>query len=1058
MLFINVFGSTANMWAAMSSGNIPISTSVTILDTPIAYLTGLAMVTKTDPVAGEVFTMELQINSQSNGAEGNSLIEGYAIEFTIPHTIEVAAAPKTNSLYTVIPENPQSGDTVKIVFKQSIPVAAVRRVKFDFYFKSGVTLPTATFEPVINLTANNAISQTISVSTVTARINSLPQIMVVETSSSPANFAHSTYITLKPEEYYGGLNQENGELKVIFPVGAEVHYVYYEGVDHPVTTLVSGEKEIIINIGDLKVGDMEKNIELIYSYPNNTGSMPIDYSLDISYTANRINGNGVQEGETLLETTYPIGVGAASDSIYKTATDVILRRADQVITHELGFLPITDMKDVVIIDDPVRGGEIDFFEALEYEKIIWSYTKSPGSAAVDEISTRVFYEKSTDLGNWIEVASGVNGALNISDFGLSVGEMVMRLKFEFSYGGSTEIPVGAGIVRIRTFSKTTADVSDAGTSKSYGDGITNSMYVLGKERIPGDTNYTAIIDDGIVNKQIAETTYTTALPWIGFGGWEQPFSATRVPIGEEFTYIVRSFNVGSAELTDPVAYYVIDKNVEIIDVTFAFDYIVNAEVEIIESDTHQVVKVKYNSPFPITNWDWAFGITAIHARGVSGDSARFGLYYSSGNPEQRWQEGGASHIPGLGTVDIAQFSQWRVINFEAEFALAPKTLSSTDGVTFETTVNALLPTEQTNYYSIEVQNKSDYNLTMVNIIDMLPTIGDTMALNIDEKKSTIAPLVKGIAMKDGSSIPADVTLYYSADATHVSTVAELDDFSNVTATWNVWDGIQALPSSTVAIKIEKSNGLLIDEALDLVLEVEFPATVSGVKVAWNSIATGGKYISEGVDSYILPGEPTKSGIFISESVADKSLAGTFFEDENGNDIQEAQERKLSGIAVKLYDEHDSYLATTTTNATGHYEFENLYESVYRVDFSIPYTYYLSDYKIGSDATVDIDYSDMEGDNLIATAYVNLTTETAPRNIDAGLYKTITIGDFVWDDINLDGVQSPAESGIGNVRLELFRINNNGAEILVDTTISQIDDQFLTTGKYFFVVYQYMILI
>ena len=59
-----------------------------------------------------------------------------------------------------------------------------------------------------------------------------------------------------------------------------------------------------------------------------------------------------------------------------------------------------------------------------------------------------------------------------------------------------------------------------------------------------------------------------------------------------------------------------------------------------------------------------------------------------------------------------------------------------------------------------------------------------------------------------------------------------------------------------------------------------------------------------------------------------------------------------------------------------------------------------------------------------------------------------IGDFVWHDIDLDGIQDPGEPGIDNVRLNLYKDNGDG--IFNTATDSLVGFQITTAGgKYLF---------
>ena len=143
-------------------------------------------------------------------------------------------------------------------------------------------------------------------------------------------------------------------------------------------------------------------------------------------------------------------------------------------------------------------------------------------------------------------------------------------------------------------------------------------------------------------------------------------------------------------------------------------------------------------------------------------------------------------------------------------------------------------------------------------------------------------------------------------------------------------------------------------------------------------------------------------------------------DENGDGIQDGTESGLSGVTVEL-NIGDELIATNVTDSTGEYLFIDLCDGTY---------------------TVDVDDSTLL-DGL------DLTTPPEPRvvalgsgeqnlDVDFGYMCTGIIGDYVWRDIDGDGLQDPGESGIPGVEVELHQ----GGELL---TVSVTD----SNGNYLF---------
>ena len=83
---------------------------------------------------------------------------------------------------------------------------------------------------------------------------------------------------------------------------------------------------------------------------------------------------------------------------------------------------------------------------------------------------------------------------------------------------------------------------------------------------------------------------------------------------------------------------------------------------------------------------------------------------------------------------------------------------------------------------------------------------------------------------------------------------------------------------------------------------------------------------------------------------------------------------------------------------------------------------------------DLFDSDITGEFGEGTSdVISLESGDTITNIDAGLILALTIGDFVWEDINGDGIQQSDEPGISGVTVN---ISNSGG--IVSTTQTDTD--------------------
>ncbi|MDZ7962201.1 MAG: SdrD B-like domain-containing protein [Aulosira sp. DedQUE10] len=163
-----------------------------------------------------------------------------------------------------------------------------------------------------------------------------------------------------------------------------------------------------------------------------------------------------------------------------------------------------------------------------------------------------------------------------------------------------------------------------------------------------------------------------------------------------------------------------------------------------------------------------------------------------------------------------------------------------------------------------------------------------------------------------------------------------------------------------------------------------------------------------------------------------SIGDTVFNDTNGNGIQDSGEAGVPNTVVTLTNpgadgilgNGDDTTQTTTTNANGIYNFNNLPAANYRVTITPPFN--LPQITTGG--------SQVE---------VNLQAGQSLTTVDFGLRRPPgnSLGDLVFNDQNGNGRQDPGETGIPNINLTVR--NPNGQ--IVDTTTTNNNGNYLFTG-------------
>jgi len=156
------------------------------------------------------------------------------------------------------------------------------------------------------------------------------------------------------------------------------------------------------------------------------------------------------------------------------------------------------------------------------------------------------------------------------------------------------------------------------------------------------------------------------------------------------------------------------------------------------------------------------------------------------------------------------------------------------------------------------------------------------------------------------------------------------------------------------------------------------------------------------------------------------------EEHGANGIQDENETGVNGVHVCLEDDQGNAIIDpksgeqrcTDTNATGYYEFVGLIPGSYLVVFEIPNGTALTPEPLaGDDRTVDsnpIETIEVNGTDF-AKAPIEIGIGTQDESIDMGLVylETASIGNYVWNDANRNGIQDPGEEGLDGVHIILY---------------------------------------
>ena len=187
-----------------------------------------------------------------------------------------------------------------------------------------------------------------------------------------------------------------------------------------------------------------------------------------------------------------------------------------------------------------------------------------------------------------------------------------------------------------------------------------------------------------------------------------------------------------------------------------------------------------------------------------------------------------------------------------------------------------------------------------------------------------------------------------------------------------------------------------------------------------------------------------------------SLGDRVWHDVNGNGRQDSGESGVANVSVSLYrpgadgiagTADDVLVTSATTNSSGEYLFTGLQPGRYFVQFGAASGYSLLSPR---DASVATDETDSDVDANRRTPIVELLSGTSNRSLDMGVLNPVSLGNRVWFDSDVDGIQDAGESGVSGVTVALYTIN--GTLVVTQTTDTNGEYLFtdLVPGEYYVV--------
>ncbi|HMP35780.1 MAG TPA: SdrD B-like domain-containing protein, partial [Kiritimatiellia bacterium] len=156
------------------------------------------------------------------------------------------------------------------------------------------------------------------------------------------------------------------------------------------------------------------------------------------------------------------------------------------------------------------------------------------------------------------------------------------------------------------------------------------------------------------------------------------------------------------------------------------------------------------------------------------------------------------------------------------------------------------------------------------------------------------------------------------------------------------------------------------------------------------------------------------------------LGDFVWHDANLDGVQSGGETGVAGVVIRLLS-NGVAIASTTSSVSGAYAFTNLVPFTnYVVEFVRPSGMYFTALQAGGNTNLDSNADPVNGRSSV----INLGSGETNRTVDAGLVFGASLGDFVWHDVNRDGVQNGGETGFPAT---VVRLLSNGVTVASTTT-------------------------
>lgn len=300
-------------------------------------------------------------------------------------------------------------------------------------------------------------------------------------------------------------------------------------------------------------------------------------------------------------------------------------------------------------------------------------------------------------------------------------------------------------------------------------------------------------------------------------------------------------------------------------------------------------------------------------------------------------------------------------------------------------------------YKISITNIGNADLEQIEVVDILPYIGDTGVIDITEERdsqffvSALNEVTAKVLKEDGEEEVAEFKIYYS---TSTDPVRFGGSFTTI-GTDDNWSEIAPEDLTEIrSIKVSTIDTLITpNEVLEVEIQCVVPVGVEEEAVAWNSFAANVAYTnSYGETEDMLAIEPQKVGIQIANQVENTGeISGYTWFDTNKDGLPDEEKTGINGVGIILIDEDGiivdyTFSAPNSNQEDGYYlltgiEYGN-YTMVFVKDDEYSFTTQVLDDGTGSkvDASGDVEEFTIDEESSILVVNAGLINK-APTSIE-----------------------------------------------------------------------------